>query len=116
MSAPYVYTPVERASRRLGLFLLILLGLVLTVTLFFVKARAQEARADVVRLEAEIAEQERALTVLAAEQATLRNPERLGELGRERLGLAPITVAETSVLDDMPVVGGLSDADEGSAP
>ena len=101
MSAPYVYTPVERASRRLGLFLLILIGLILTVALFFVKARAQEARADVTRLEAEIAEQERALVVLAAEQATLRNPERLTDLGETRLGLRPIAVTATATLDEV---------------
>ncbi|MEM9599937.1 MAG: hypothetical protein AAF926_02830 [Pseudomonadota bacterium] len=101
MSAPYVYTPVERASRRLGLFLLILIGLILTVALFFVKARAQEARADVTRLEAEIAEQERALVVLAAEQATLRNPERLTDLGETRLDLRPITVTVTATLDEV---------------
>lgn len=101
MSAPYVYTPVERTSRRVGLFLLLLLGLILTIALFFIKARAQEARADVTRLEAQISDAEQALTVLAAEQATLRSPERLRSLAAERLELAPISVADTATIETL---------------
>ncbi len=98
MNAPYVYTPVERTSRRLGLFLLVLLGLSLTMVLFFVKTRAQDARADVARIEAEIKMHEAAITVLVAERAVLANSDRIRPLSEERLGLQPITVAETSTL------------------
>lgn len=99
--APYVYTPIERTSRRLGLFLLIVLGLALTMMLFFVKTRAQDARAEVARLEAQIEEHEQAITVLTAEQAVLSNPERLRQLSRDNLTLAPVTTDATTTLEGL---------------
>lgn len=99
--APYVYTPIERTSRRLGLFLLIVLGLCLTMMLFFVKTRAQDARDEVVRLEAEIEEHELAISVLSAEAAVLSNPERLRQLSRDRLALAPVTTDATTTLIEL---------------
>ncbi|MGB3454961.1 MAG: hypothetical protein WBG08_13775 [Litorimonas sp.] len=99
--APYVYTPVERASRRLGLFLLIVLGLSLTMGLFFVKSRAQDARAEVASLEARIAEHEAAIAVLVAERAVLANPDRLRRLSQDRLGLTPISTDTVSTLPEL---------------
>ncbi len=101
MSAPYVYTPVERASRRLGLFLLVVVGLTLTMVLFFVKSQAQDARAEVASLEARIAQAEADIDVLVAEKAVLSNPERLRGLSEERLGLTPITTASVSTLEEV---------------
>ncbi|MGB6229360.1 MAG: cell division protein FtsL [Litorimonas sp.] len=101
MSGAYVYTPTERASRRLGLLLMIMLGVALTVVLFSVKTRAQEAQAEVARLEAEIERQQVALSVLSAERAVLANPERLRQLSRDQLDLAPITTSTTSTLDGL---------------
>ena len=95
MSAAYVYTPMQRASRRLGLFLLIVIGVLLTVALFYVKTGAKEARADVRRLERRIASEQAAIDVLRAERAVLANPDRLRALSSERLGLAPIREADT---------------------
>jgi cell division protein FtsL len=100
-AAPYVYTPIEQTSRRLGLFLLIVLGLVMTMVLFFVKTRAQDAREEVVRLEAQIDEHEIAISVLSAEAAVLSNPERLRELSQEALDLAPVTTDATATLADV---------------
>lgn len=97
----YVYTPVERTSRRLGLFLLIVLGLGLTMVLFFVKTQAQDAREDVARLEAEIKENELAITVLSAEQAVLTNPERLRQLSYDKLALVPVTTDATKTVADL---------------
>ncbi|GHB01331.1 hypothetical protein GCM10009069_25220 [Algimonas arctica] len=99
--APYVYTPVERTSRRLGLFLLIVLGLGLTMMLFFVKTRAQDARDEVSRLEAQIEEHELAISVLSAEAAVLSNSERLRQLSRDRLALAPVTTDTTATLTEL---------------
>ena len=98
---PYVYTPVERASRRLGLFLLIVLGLSLTMVLFFVKAQAQDARAEVKRLEALIETHEDAIEVLVAERAVLQNPDRLRRLSEERLGLLPLQTDDVVTLEDV---------------
>ncbi|WP_298918556.1 hypothetical protein [uncultured Algimonas sp.] len=97
-AAPYVYTPVERTSRRLGLFLLIMLGLSLTMVLFFVKTRAQDARAEVASLEKRIAQHEAAIGVLTAEKAVLANPERLRRLSEARLDLVPVTTENTITL------------------
>lgn len=91
----YVYTPMQRASRRLGLFLLVVLGVLLTVVLFYVKTGAKEARAEVQRLERQIAQERAAIDVLRAERAVLASPERLRALSRERLGLEPIKVEDT---------------------
>lgn len=104
--APYVYTPVERTSRRLGLFLLIVIGLALTMMLFFVKTRAQDAREEVARLESAIAEHELAITVLTAEQAVLANPERLRQLSSASLDLAPVTTDTTKTLAELAAAGG----------
>ena len=100
-AAPYVYTPVERASRRLGLFLLIVLGLTLTMALFFVKSQAQDARDQVRRLEALIEEHEEAIEVLIAEQAVLRNPERLRRLGEEKLDLVPLSTDSVTTVENL---------------
>lgn len=100
-AAPYVYTPIERTSRRLGLFLLIVLGLAMTMVLFFVKTRAQDAREEVARLEAQIEEHEIAISVLSAEAAVLSNPERLRELSRTALDLEPVSTDTTATLADV---------------
>ena len=95
MSGAYVYTPEARASRRLGLFLLVLIGVLLTVALFYVKTGAKEARTEVKRLERQIAVEEAALDVLRAERAVLASPARLRALSEDTLGLAPIRVEDT---------------------
>lgn len=98
MSGAYVYTPVERTSRRLGMVLLFLIGGALMVALYYVKMRSQSARADVAGLERQIRLEEAAIDVLIAERAVLANPARLADLSEDRLGLAPITVAQTQSL------------------
>ena len=108
--ATYVYTPVERASRRLGLFLLIVLGLTLTMVLFFVKTQAQDARDEVNRLEALIEDHEDAINVLIAERAVLENPDRLRRLSEQKLGLLPLETEDVSALEDVLRTG------EGEAP
>ena len=99
--ASYVYTPVERASRRLGLFLLIVLGLTLTMMLFFVKTQAQDARSEVKRLEALIEDHEDAINVLIAERAVLENPDRLRRLSEEKLALRPLATGDVATLEDV---------------
>lgn len=97
----FVYTPIERTSRRLGVFLLIVLGLILTMTLFFVKTQAKEAKADVARLEAGISDHETAIAVLTAEEAVLSNPHRLRALSEGRLSLEPVSTEQTTTLVDL---------------
>ena len=95
MTGGYVYTPVETASRRLGLFLLIVIGVLLTVALFYVKTGAKEARAEVRRLERQIKIERAAVDVLRAERAVLASPDRLRALSADQLQLAPIREEDT---------------------
>ena len=95
MSGAYVYTPLERASRRLGLLLLFVIGLILMIGLYYVKTRAQSAQNSVARLERAIAAEQVAIDVLLAEHALLSRPHRLATLAESRLGLEPIAVKQT---------------------
>lgn len=101
MSGAYVYTPVERASRRLGFLLLFVIGVVLMVGLFYVKTRAQAAKDRVAQLERQIEREQAAIDVLRAERALLTNPARLAELSDDRLGLTAISTEQTITLKDL---------------
>ncbi|WP_427451368.1 cell division protein FtsL [Litorimonas sp. WD9-15] len=89
MSASYATT--GRAARRMSWFLLFLVGVALTVTLYFVKTHAQSAKREVRQLTQSIAAEEAVIRVLRAELAYLQSPTRLSELNDEHLKLAPIT-------------------------
>ena len=78
------------ASRRLTGFLLFVLGVGLTVGLYYVKTRAQTAQAEVRGLQAAIDEETAAIAVLRAEIAYLESPARLARLARTQLALAPV--------------------------
>ena len=84
------YSGSARASRRMSWFLLFLIGVALTVTLYFVKTHAQSAKRDVKDLKRAIAAEEVAVRVLRAELAYLKNPERLSDLNKSHLGLEPV--------------------------
>jgi len=88
MSVSYVTT--GRAARRMSWFLLFLVGVALTVTLYFVKTHAQSAKREVRQLTQSISAEEAAIRVLRAELAYLENPTRLSELNDEHLKLVPI--------------------------
>ena len=78
------------ASRRLTGFLLFVLGVGLTVGLYYVTMRARTARDDVQALERRIADERAAIRVLRAEIAYLESPARLERLAATQLALAPI--------------------------
>ncbi len=88
MSARYFGS--MRATRRMSWFLLFLVGVALTVTLYFVKTHAQSAKRDVYVLTKAIATEEAAIRVLRAELAYLESPARLSELNETHLHLTPI--------------------------
>lgn len=85
------YATTGRAARRMSWFLLFLVGVALTVTLYFVKTHAQSAKNEVRQLTRSIAAEEAAIRVLRAELAYLENPTRLSQLNDEHLNLSPIT-------------------------
>lgn len=85
-----VYVPNHlRAARRMTAFILFLIGVSLTVGLYYVKTRAQSAKKEVRRLERLIDQEEASLRVLTAEIAYLENPARLKDLTETHLDLEP---------------------------
>ena len=83
-----------RAARRLSWFLLFVIGVALTVTLYFVKTHAQSAKRDVRVLTQNIADEDAAIRVLRAELAFLESPARLATLNDLHLNLQPIDPAQ----------------------
>lgn len=100
MSGVYIPSHI-RAARRMTGFLLFIIGVALTVGLYYVKTRAQTARKHAVKIERQIAQEEASLRVLRAEIAYLENPERLKSLSETHLGLQPIAVKNVVELKDI---------------
>ncbi|MEP3653589.1 MAG: hypothetical protein ABJO36_01725 [Litorimonas sp.] len=84
------YSSAARSARRMSWFLLFLIGVALTVTLYFVKTHAQSAKRDVRDLTRAIASEEAGIRVLRAELAYLESPTRLSELNEIHLNLGSI--------------------------
>lgn len=95
------YLGPARAARRMSWFLLFLIGVALTVTLYFVKTHAQSAKRDVRDLTRAIAAEEAAIRVLRAELAYLESPTRLSELNEAHLRLTPILPADESAVQNI---------------
>ena len=102
MSVPYPNAAGD--SRRMSWFLLFLIGVALTVTLYFVKTHAQSAKRDVRELTRALAAEKAAVRVLRAEIAYLKNPARLSELNEAHLGLEPILPAQERSTQDIEVL------------
>lgn len=113
MSGVYIPSHI-RAARRMTGFLLFLIGVALTVGLYYVKTRAQTARKYAVKIERQIAQEEASLRVLRAEIAYLENPERLKVLSETHLGLQPIAVKDVFELKDIAVQFPLRDDLQGN--
>ncbi len=109
-----VYVPSHiRAARRMTAFILFVIGVSLTVGLYYVKTRAQSAKKEVRRLERLISQEEASLQVLKAEIAYLENPQRLMELSEQHLGLKPIANDNVISISDIAVRFPLRDSDAG---
>jgi len=102
MSGVYIPSHI-RAARRMTGFLLFVIGVALTVGLYYVKTRAQTARNQAVKLERQISQEEASLRVLRAEIAYLENPERLKALSESHLGLQPIVVKDVMTVENIIV-------------
>ena len=89
--------------RRLGMFMLLLIGFALVAALYVVKTRTQSAYQELVRLEKALADEEAAIAVLGAEIAHLESPERLRELSEAYLELRPTSASQMITLDDLVV-------------
>ena len=102
------YSGPARAARRMSWFLLFLIGVALTVTLYFVKTHAQSAKRDVSNLTHAIATEEAAIRVLRAELAYLESPTRLSELNEAHLKLKPVLPEQERSAQDIEVLFPLS--------
>lgn len=99
-----VYIPSHiRAARRMTAFILFVIGVSLTVGLYYVKTRAQSAKKEVRRLERLISQEEASLSVLKAEIAYLENPARLQELSSQHLNLEPVEVENVISMSDIAI-------------
>lgn len=98
------YLGPARAARRMSWFLLFMVGVALTVTLYFVKTHAQSAKRDVRNLTKAIAAEEAAIRVLRAELAYLEGPVRLSELNESYLTLTPILPEREKSAQDIEVL------------
>ena len=106
-----VYIPSHiRAARRMTAFILFVIGVSLTVGLYYVKTRAQSAKKEVRRLERLITQEEASLSVLKAEIAYLENPARLQELSSQHLNLEPVEVENVISISDIAIRFPLKDA------
>jgi len=110
MTASY-FAP-SRASQRVSWFLLFLIGVALTVTLYFVKTHSQSAKQDVRELTEAIASEEAAVRVLRAELAYLKSPARLSELNAAHLELKSISPEQERTAKDIESLFPLLEADE----
>ena len=106
------YSAPSRASQRVSWFLLFLIGVALTVTLYFVKTHSQSAKRDVRELTKAIAAEEAAIRVLRAELAYLESPARLSELNEAHLELESISPEQERAAADIEDLFPLLEAGE----
>ena len=79
-----------QSSRYLPVLVLFFIGVALTVALYFFKARALSAKADLDVLSAQIEAEETSISVLKAELAFLESPARVSALAKDELGMSAI--------------------------
>lgn len=106
------YSAPARAAQRVSWFLLFLIGVALTVTLYFVKTHSQSAKRDVSELTQAIASEEASIRVLRAELAFLESPARLSELNEALLELKSIAPKQERSTGDIEGLFPLSEVGE----
>ena len=84
------YPGRSHKSRHALAFFLLIVGVGLTVALFYVKTKAQSARSEIALLEHQVQIEVDAINVLRAEISYLESPARLGRLAERQLGLVPV--------------------------
>lgn len=76
----------------------------LAVGLYKAKTEAEDDRAEIVRLEAELRLEQDNIRVLRNEISFLESPERIAEIAEERLGLTPVDPLRVVTLEDAPLL------------
>lgn len=83
------------------IFALFVLGVILTICLYFVKTRAQAAKAESARLEQLVEAEQNAVKILKAELAHLQSPSRLSAIAGSQMGMEKISVDQVKTLEDI---------------
>lgn len=107
------YAHIPSASKKLTAFVLFVIGVALTVSLFYVKTQSQTARSEVKRLERAISEKEASIAVLEAELAYRQSPDRLSRLAETYLELEPIRINNTLQISELNTEISLRDQELG---
>lgn len=93
----------SRQQSRSGeaVFFLFLLGVILTLGLYFVKTWVQTAKAETVVLEVELSSEKEIVSTLKSELALLQSPSRLENLSAEQLLFEPTRVEQVIEMRDI---------------
>jgi hypothetical protein len=75
--------------------------------LYWAKAEAQGARERVVSLQSDVDKERRAVRTLEAEVAWMERPDRLEATARQKMGLVPVTAANTANIANLDEVAPL---------
>lgn len=84
-----------------AVFFLFLLGVVLTLGLYFVKTWVQTAKGEAAALEIKLASEQEVVSTLKSEIAHLQSPARVESLAFEQLMLEPVSVEQVIELSDI---------------
>jgi len=95
-----------------AIFFLFALGVILTLGLYFVKTRAQTAKAEASGLERQLKAEEAEVLKLRSELAHLENPARVEKLAGETLGMQTTEVNQVIGLEDLDAAFPLEDGEE----
>lgn len=87
---------------RLGTVLTLSLAIAAGIALFYAKHRVQALEGELARLQHQIIADREAIHVLKAEWSFLNEPDRLAELARRHLELAPVAGSQLATIDDIP--------------
>lgn len=98
------YPSYQRRTQPIMLGILFLIGVMLTIGLYYVKTKAQSARNDVKRLERMVEVEREAIIVLEAELAHMESPSRLAPLAERELGLLPVRTDNVVRFKDLDAV------------
>lgn len=118
------YPGQRRGAQTITAFILFLVGIGLTIGLYYVKTRAQSAKQEVVRMERLVQAEKFALNVLKAEISHLESPARVAAFAESELGLKPTQTGQVISLNDVekrlplsePLTRSVIVADVGVAP
>ena len=95
------YPGQRRGAQTITAIILFLVGIGLTIGLYYVKTRAQSSKQEVTRMERLVAAEKVALNVLKAEISHLESPARVAAFAESELGLKPTQTGQVVGLKEL---------------